>query len=190
MDTPPPEPSITLVPSLQRIVDQTGLDPAKLTIAVRTEDKQRIQLTDRHTICVSDGKKVTAWIVGSLTELFRGQQVPPADLPHYPVEYVPYFFFLEKHFLLLCDIIGDRTDQEMEEVYAALRRRPDGRTTGTAHDFMWQVSALLLGQYVLSSAQFEGLMDALLRSARKWAMRAVSRFYAAYLRTELARVGE
>ena len=84
--------------------------------------------------------------------------------------------------LTLCDAMGDRTDQEMEEVYSALRRRPDGRSLGLAHDFLWQISALLLGRYRLSQTEFEALIGALVRSTRKWSERPVSRNYIDYLR--------
>jgi hypothetical protein len=70
----------------------------------------------------------------------------------------------------------------MEEVYAALRRRPDGRSLGMVHDFLWQISALLPGRYALSQAEFEALIGALVRSTRKWSQRPVSRNYVDYLR--------
>jgi hypothetical protein len=96
-------------------------------------------------------------------------------------EYAPHFFFIEKHVLSICDVIGDRTDQEMEEIYSMFRRRPDGRSLGAVHDFFWQVAALLLGTQALSAAEFEAVFGTLERSARKWGLRPISRFYAAYL---------
>jgi hypothetical protein len=69
----------------------------------------------------------------------------------------------------------------MEEIYSMLRRRPDGRSLGAVHDFLWQVAALLLGIHVLSAAEFETLIGALGRSTRKWGLRPVSRNYVAYL---------
>jgi hypothetical protein len=78
--------------------------------------------------------------------------------------------------------MGDRTDQEMEEIYSALRRRPDGRSLNVVHDLLWQVAALLLGTHALSEREFEAMMGALLSSTRKWGLRPISRNYAAYLR--------
>jgi hypothetical protein len=75
--------------------------------------------------------------VPTLRELFRGNRAPPPDMDHYPPEYTPLFYFIETHFLTLCDARGDRTDQEMEEIYFMLRRRPEGRSLGASHDFMW-----------------------------------------------------
>jgi hypothetical protein len=103
-------------------------------------------------------------------------------MDHYPEEYSPHFYFIEHHVLALCDAMGDRTDQEMEEIYSMLRRRPDGRSLGAVHDVVWQVAALLLGTQVLSAAEFEALIGALERSTRRWALRPVSRNYVAFLR--------
>lgn len=161
------------------------MDQVAIRLAVKVKNDRYIQMPDRRIVSVTDGKERVEWTVGSLSELFRGEQVPPPDLQQYPPEYVPCFYFIESHLLMLCDAIGDRTDQEMEEVYAALRRRPDGRSLSPIHDFMWQVSALLLGKYALSAAEFEGIMETLLSSARRWGLRPVSRFYVDYLRNEL-----
>jgi hypothetical protein len=66
-----------------------------------------------------------------------------------------------------------------------LRRRPDGRSLNRIHDLVWQVSALLLASHILSEAEFEALIGALVRSTRKWGLRPVSRNYAAFLQGRL-----
>jgi hypothetical protein len=71
----------------------------------------------------------------------------------------------------------------MEEIYATLRRRPDGKSLGAAHDFLWQVTAVLLGQYPISAAEYDAIFGQLARSTRHWAQAPVSRNYAAYLRS-------
>jgi hypothetical protein len=177
--------AIDLIPSLKKLVDTEGLNPNKLRLAAKTDGQKRIFVPDRHAVGVTDGDKVVIWTVATLSELCRGDRPPPADLEKYPPEYVPYFLFIESHLLLLSDGIGDRTDQEMEEIYAALRRRPDGRSLNLTHDFMWQVAALLLGSQMLSLVEFEGMMSILHRSTRRWALRPISRNYIAYLRQEL-----
>ena len=170
------------VPALRALVDGEGLQPDKLIVALEADNRRNIRVLDKHSIPVHDGKKMARWQVPALSDLFRGSKPPPPDMDHYPEEYATGFFFIENHFLTLCDAAGDRTDQEIEEVYSMLRRRPDGRSLGAAHDFLWQVSALLLGTRALSAAEFEGLIGALERSTRKWALRPISRNYAAYLR--------
>jgi hypothetical protein len=177
-----------LIAPLGDLVVAEGLDAGKLAIAIETDGRGHIRVVDKHTVAVSDGKKAVGWPVPSLAELFRGDRLPPPDIDHYPPDFGPLFFFIETQFLTLCDLIGDRTDQEMEEVYSALRRRPDGRSVSATHDFIWQVVALLLGRYPLSAAEFEGIVGALLRSTRKWGLRPVSRYYVAYLRDTFGRV--
>jgi len=179
-------PHLHLLPSLQQLVQSAGLDPEKLTVALSADAQGHIRIKDRHLVYVTDGNKAIEWPVPSLRELFRGSQPSPPDMDHYPPEYTPHFFFIEKHFLTLCDVKGDRSDQEMEEIYSMFRRRPDGRSLGDVHDFIWQAAALLLGCYVLSEAEFVGVFTALEHSTRKWALRPISRFYAAYLRKAIA----
>ncbi|MCX6923396.1 MAG: hypothetical protein NT154_09345 [Verrucomicrobia bacterium] len=170
-----------LVPALRQLVEAEGLNPEKLVVALETDGQRYVRVVDKHSIPVHDGNKMVRWPVPALSELYRGSQTPPPDMDHYPEAYTPHFFFIETHVLTVCDTIGDRSDQEMEEIYSMLRRRPDGRSVGAVHDFLWQVSALLLGTQALSAAEFEALIGALERSTRRWALRPVSRFYAAYL---------
>jgi hypothetical protein len=172
----------SFVPSLQEVVQAAGLDPQKLSVALEVDDRKHVLLLDKHSVSVWDGRKMAAWAVPSLRELFRGGQQPPPDMDHYPKEYCEHFFFIETQLLTLCDAVGDRTDQELEEIYSTLRRRPDGRSLGVVHDFLWQVAALLLGSRVFSEAEFEALIGALLRSTRKWGLRPISRNYVNYLR--------
>jgi hypothetical protein len=174
--------TVDFASSLSAIVNDARLNPDNLTVALKSARPGHVEIGDRHSILVFDGNNIATWPVPSLRDLFRGDRQPPPDMDHYPTEYCPSFYFIEKHFLRLCAGIGDRTDQEMEEIYSTLRRRPDGRSLGSTHDFMWQVAALLLGRSILSEAEFDALLGALVRSTRKWSQRPVSRNYAAYLR--------
>jgi hypothetical protein len=175
-------PAIQLEASLRELVGLAGLNAARLTVPFETDGQKHVRIPDRHRVPVSDGEKLTAWVVPSLRELFRGDCQPPPDVDHYPPQYAPYFFFIENQLLTLCDAMGDRTDQEFEEIYSALRRRPDGRSLGVTHDGVWQIVALLLGSHELSQAEFEALLSALERSARGWGSRPVSRNYVDFLR--------
>ena len=179
---PPFEP----ISSLAELVEHEGLDVSTLAVAVRADAHGRIRVPDRHVIFLFDRTKGAVWHVPALRELFRGNQAPPPDMEQYPTEYVRAFFCLEKHVLTLCDTEGDRTDQEMERVYSALRRRPDGRNhLGAAHDFIWQAAALMLGLHRLSGAEFEAVVGALERSVRRQALRPVSRNYVRFLREQV-----
>jgi hypothetical protein len=124
--------ALDLVPSLEILVKKSGLNPDKLTVALEADGQGNIRVGDKHSIPVTDGTKMTRWDVPALAALFRGDKLPPKDMDHYPPEYVAHFFFIENHVLTLCRGGKDQTDQEMEEIYAALRRRPDGRSLGAA----------------------------------------------------------
>jgi hypothetical protein len=166
------------VPSLKAVVEEAGLKLEHLTVALPMHGEKKPFIENRNSIVVDDGTNTCIWMAPGLRELFRGNVTPPS-LEQYPPEYVPCFFYYEQHFLTACEALGDRTDQEMEEVYAMLRRRPDGKSLGVLHDFVWQVSALLLGTHILSGAEFEAVVGRLERSARTWALRPVSRNYIA-----------
>jgi hypothetical protein len=178
-------PPIELWPTLRTALEGASIDPANISLAVETDRQRQLRLADKQTLVISDGNKTATWKVSSLAEMFRGDRRPPQDIEHYPEGYVPYFFFIESRFVLLCETIKEPSDQEMEEIYAALRRRPDGRTISPTHSAVWQIMALLLGHYVLSEAEFTGITSALLSSARRWAMRPILRFYIDYLRKNL-----
>lgn len=184
-----PGPEVNLVPSLQDLVNANHFEPEGLSVPCPTLAPGQVQIKQRTLVPVSDGGEVVYWSVPSLASLFRGDAKPPADMSRYPEAYVPYFYFIEQHVLLLGRTRGDRTDQEMEETFTALRRRPDGRSLGATHDFLWQVAALMLGKYVLSEDRYTAILGRLEQSVRAWALRPVSRFYADYLKRTFAEEG-
>jgi hypothetical protein len=169
------------VPSLQAVVAANGLDPENLTVGVQMIGNE-MRISEKHSVYVTDSVKAAKWEVPDLAGLFRGNAVPPPDMDHYPPEYSQHFYFIEHHLLTLCDASKELTDQEMEDIYSALRRRPDGRSLGSNHDYMWQVAALLLGSYTISAAEYTAMFAALVASARRWGLRPVSRNYLSYLR--------
>jgi hypothetical protein len=73
----------------------------------------------------------------------------------------------------------------MREIYSTLRRRPDGRSLGFVHDYMWQAAALILGTRPLSQAEFEAIMARLERSCRTFELGPTSRNYVTSLRATL-----
>ena len=178
--------NLDLAPALRSLVESEGLDGKNLSVALKADSQGHVQIQDRQSIPIYDGRKGAIWTVPSVRELFRGDKQPPADISHYPPEYVPYFFFIENHLLTYGDAIGDPSDQEFEEAYSTLRRRPDGKSLGVLHNFVWQVAAALLSTHVLSAAEFDGIFGALTASARKWGVWPISRNYMAYLRTNFA----
>src|SRR5262249_34628040 len=93
------------------------------------------------------------------------------------------FLFVERHLLVLCEAMGDRTDQELEQIYSTLRRRPDGRSLGLAHDFLWQTLAVLIGLFPISEAEYSAVVGQLEASTRSFGLRPVSRNYVGYVRS-------
>ncbi len=71
----------------------------------------------------------------------------------------------------------------MLEIYSNLRRRPDGRSLGFVHDYMWQAAVVMLGTRPLSQAEFEAILARLERSCRTFEQGPVSRNCIAALRT-------
>jgi hypothetical protein len=180
------KPALELAPSLEATAREAKLDfrdPLKVGLIDKVADRDR---PVKFLIPITDEDKAAIWEVKSLGELFRGDKQPPAQMDHYPKEYETVFWFIERHVLSWAELRKDPTDQELEEVYAALRRQPDGRSVGQLHDYVWQVTALMLGTYVLSRAEVEALFGALHRSAKSWAVRPISRNYMDYLRNATA----
>jgi hypothetical protein len=141
-------------------------------------------LRNRGLLSLSDGKAVWSWETDSLRALFRGDKQPPV-LGDCPEAYNECFSLLELHLLEVCKFLGDRRDAEMREIYSALRRRPDGRSLGFVHDYLWQASALMLGTRPLSQAEFEAIMARLERSCRTFEQGPTSRNYVTALKTML-----
>jgi hypothetical protein len=176
-----------LEPSLRAAFAEHTPNPKKaLLLAVPVADpKQRPAVVpknlDRNEIIFVNDGNASDWRVESLSSLFRGDRQPP-HLGDYPEAYQQCFMLLDIQFLQLCDFIGDRRDTEMLEVFSTLRRRPEGRSLGFGHDYMWQAAALMLGTTPLSQAEFEAILSRLERSCRTFEMGPTSRNYAAALR--------
>ncbi len=189
-NTPAHEPKIDLAPSLRALVTSEKLDGAKLSIMLLASDAGRIHVNDRHAIPIYDGSRQAVWQLATFTELFRGNQAPPADLKFYPPEYALHFYFIENHLLTVCRCLKIApSDQELGDIYATLRRRPDAKSLGSLHDFLWQVTALWLGSSLISEAEFDAVFSQLHNSTRKFAIRPISRNYTDYLKTSLGKIG-
>ena len=182
-----------LVPSLRQEIEHQPLDLTKMIlVAVPAQKTEGVLLPggmERCSLCLTDGKAVCLWETDSLRALFRGDRQPPV-LGDYPEAYNDSFILLDLHALEISRIFGDRRDEEMREIFSTLRRRPDGRSLGFVHDYMWQAAALVLGTRPLSQAEFEAIMGRLERSCRTFSMGPGSRNYAATLRTTLGQEGD
>jgi hypothetical protein len=175
------------VPSLREAILRPSYDPDKmLMVALPIEEPDangRLipALHDRELLRLNNGAEFWSWEAKSLRALFRGNNQPPV-LGDYPKAYHACFLLLDLHALEISRVLGDRRDIEMKEIYSWLRRRPDGKSTGVIHDFMWQAAALTLGMKPLSQAEFEAIMARLERSCRTFEEGPSSRNYINALR--------
>lgn len=193
----PTEPFFDLedfVPSLRLQFEQRPLDPNKILLAaipIKNPDEHRglvPAFKERRSILLTNGKEFWFWETESLRALFRGNRRPPV-LGAYPEAYNDSFGLLDLHVLEISKFCGDRRDAEMKEIYSVLRRRPDGRSLGFVHDYMWQAAALILGTRSLSQAEFEAIMARLERSCRTFETNATSRNYITALRSTIGQAG-
>jgi len=181
-----------LEPSLRAAFAEHKPNPEKtLLLAIPVKDPaQRPAVVpknlDRGKIIFVHDANDFDWTVTSLASLFRGDKQPP-HLGAYPEAYQECFMLLDLQFLQLCQFIGDRRDTEMLEVFSVLRRRPDGRSLGFVHDYMWQATALMLGIAPLSQAEYEAILSRLERSCRTFEMGPTSRNYSQTLRQTIGR---
>jgi hypothetical protein len=185
-----------LVPELRAEFERQPPDPTvMIQVAMQAKDPATTggavvpAIADRRLISLTDGKLFWNWQVDSLHALFRGTNLPPV-LGDYPEAYEEPFLILDYHALRLSDVVGDRRDTEMKEIYSTLRRRPDGKSRGMEHDYMWQAAALLLGMWPLSQAEFEAIVARLERSCRTFEDGPSSRNYVTSLRTLFERESE
>lgn len=183
------------VPELREIFAEPPLEPRKtilVAVAVKNPDEHGGRFipseSERNLIALTDGKNIWNWEVDSLRALFRGDRQPPV-LGDYPEAYNDSFILFDLHALEISKFFGDRRDAEMKEVYSTLRRRPDGRSLGFVHDYLWQAAALILGTRPLSQAEFEAILARLERSCRTFEMGPTSRNYVATLKSTFGQAG-
>jgi hypothetical protein len=172
---------LDLHPSLEEVVTANGLDRTRLSVGL-TFQGNKLDLSARDEVMVTDREKGAVWKVPSLRALFRGDKQPPPMPKEPPSAYMPLFWFVERHVMTFCAAAGDKTDAEFEEAYSNLRRRPDGQTMSALHFFLWQVAAGLVGVRPVSAAEFDAIFGRLTRSASTFRIGLVSRNYAAVLR--------
>lgn len=180
------------VPELRQILTQPPFDPRKrLSLAIPinnpsvTGGRFEPKGGPRQKMVFTDGKEFWNWELGSLRTLFRGNRQPPV-LGDYPEAYGDSFMLFDLHVLEISKFLGDLRDAEMKEIFSTLRRRPDGRSLGFVHDYLWQAAALVLGTRPLSQAEFEAIMARLERSCRTFEEGPTSRNFVAAIESTYA----
>jgi hypothetical protein len=175
------------VESLRLAAEEGGVEVAELRLSIPVGEGDTTLRRNRHEIWVSDGGGTALWWVDALRPLFRGERQPPPDvaMARYPPAYVPFFAGIEHSILLFCTLTRRPTDAECLELYAQMRRRPDGRSLGPLHDVIWQSAAVALGLRPWSEAEYTAVLGQLARSARHFKTGPSSRNYMEYLQQTL-----
>jgi hypothetical protein len=175
------------VESLRLAAAEGGVDVAQLRLSIPVSEGDTTLRRNRHEIWASDGGGTALWRVDALRPLFRGERQPPPDvaMARYPPAYVPFFAGIEHSVLLFCTLTRHPTDAECLELYAQMRRRPDGRSLGPLHDVIWQSAAVALGLRPWSEAEYTAVLGQLARSARHFKTGPSSRNYLGYLQQTL-----
>jgi hypothetical protein len=168
---------------LRLAAEEGGVEVAELWLSIPVGEGDTTFRRTRHEIWVSDGVGTALWRVDALRPLFRGERQPPPDvaMARYPPAYVPFFAGIEHSVLLFCALTRQPTDAECLELYAQMRRRPDGRSLGPLHDVIWQSAAVALGLRPWSEAEYTAVLGQLARSARHFKIGPSSRNYIGYL---------
>ena len=124
-------------------------------------------------------EKVCELTVPSLRTLFRGSGELVIDRTNFKEEYLPFFYPIESTLAA----VGQRlpklmiVDEKFVESFSAMRRRPDGKSTGYIHDIIWQLAADFLIRHVCSQNEFEACFRRLEQSARTWRISPTSTNY-------------
>lgn len=182
---------LDLEPSLQALVKAKGLNPNLVTLCVNVGADRKWRLEAWNALMLTDAKETGVWTVPSVRALFRGSAAPP-DFESIEKNWLPkYEGFLdvvERHILAAAETTGNLpTDEEVEEVCSAIRRRPDGKTLGLFHDIVRQSVCLAMGLWPFSEEEFSAILLLLERLARRMRTSRTSRNYVNGLRDEFHR---
>ena len=176
-----------LFPSVQELLKNefwTSAQPdlSKLSLGNNVDEEKRLLIPKREDIEIVCGDKVLKWRNDSIRALFRGNRIPP-DMEQFPPEYQFFFFRIEqpvasfsKHQELALN------DAAFEEIFSAMRRRPDGRRINLMHDLIWQAAALAMALRPCSEAEYAAMFHRLEKSARTFNKGRNSKNYLWYLR--------
>jgi len=162
--------------------DSVKPDLSKLSLGNNVDAQNLLLIPKREEIDIVYENRIMKWRNDSIRALFRGNRIPP-DLKKFPPEYQFFFFRIEqpiatfsKHRELALN------DPDFEEIFSAMRRRPDGRRINLMHDLIWQAVALAMALRPCSEAEYTTIFQRLEQSASTFNKGRNSKNYLWYLR--------
>ena len=170
------DPDSSLAAAISEPWKRTGLP----TVMIPLDASNNPVIPNRTNIVVLGNEASLKWQAPPIPTLFRGSVVPPS-LETYPREYVLLFAHIESQVWRFCDSHRVGRDEELRELFAELRRRPEGKSRSVLHTVLWQILALTLAAIPLSQAQYEAIVQRMSQSARSFSMGPSSRNYLQFL---------
>ncbi|MHB9139964.1 MAG: hypothetical protein ACYC4Q_11235 [Victivallaceae bacterium] len=155
---------------------------SKLSIGNKVDAQNQLLIPRREEIDIVYENRILRWRNDSIRALFRGNLIPP-DLAMFPPEYHFFFFRIEKPIALFSKHPElALNDPDFEEIFSAMRRRPDGRRINLMHDLIWQAAAFSMALRPCSEAEYAAIFQRLERSASTFNKGRNSKNYLWYLR--------
>jgi hypothetical protein len=145
-------------------------------------------LPDRRRLHIGWRGEEADWDAPDLARLFSGQGVAPPveEMERDQGRYLALLERIEGSVVIAAAAVRRRlTDAEVREAYRALRRHPDGRSTGALHDVLWQAVAFELARTPYSAREFDAVLVMLERSVRRHQTWEGSSAYVEFLTTVL-----
>ena len=144
-------------------------DPKSLNLILPV-DAQPFDRTQIGYALNESTEKICEITVPSLRALFRGNGELVINRSEFKEEYVPFFYPIETTLVAVGQRLPESMilDDKFREAFSAMRRRPDGKSTGYIHDVIWQLAADFLIRHICSQNEFEACFRRLEQSARTW----------------------
>lgn len=104
----------------------------------------------------------------SIRDLFRESECPPADSESPLYSAFEYGVDVAIAAMVESGQVSSPSDNELVEIFSAMRRRPDGRSISLMHDVIWRAAVMFLLEYECSQSAYEAFFLALEHQAKSF----------------------
>lgn len=132
---------------------------------IRIEREEHGRLLPLKQIVIEHGNRSVAVELQTIPELFAGTRTPPGFERGLTPPYEAFFRLIEQTAVDCCWNAQPEYDREFERLYAQLRRRPLGQDKNPLFAYLQAAVRLYMSLRDVSRAEFEGVVQRLLRSA-------------------------